>query len=183
MGGGAPKVSRPTVLAAGGVLWRRDAVNPEVALVHRPKYDDWSLPKGKAKPGEHLLVTALREVTEETGYCPRIGPHLTSVRYRITSGSRVSNKVVTYWAMRCAGGSFLASREVDEMQWLPLDEAAWRLSSASDRFVLRTFERTRRDTRRRPWSRSWPGSGSPTCSAPTCPPASTRSLPSQRQLG
>jgi len=146
MGGGAPDVSRHTVLAAGGVLWRRDAMNPEVALVHRPKYDDWSLPKGKAKPGEHLLVTALREVTEETGYRPRIGPHLTSVRYRITSGSRVSNKVVTYWAMRSTGGSFLASREVDEMQWLPLDEAAWRLSSASDRIVLRTFARTRRDT-------------------------------------
>ena len=66
------------------------------------------------------MVTALREVTEETGYCPRIGPHLTSVRYRITSGCRVSNKVVTYWAMRCAGGSFLASREVDAMEWLPL---------------------------------------------------------------
>ena len=56
----------PTVLAAGGVLWRGDPARPELALVHRPKYDDWSLPKGKAKTGEHLLVTALREVTEET---------------------------------------------------------------------------------------------------------------------
>jgi 8-oxo-dGTP pyrophosphatase MutT (NUDIX family) len=139
-------MSRPTVLAAGGVLWRRDARNPEVALVHRPKYDDWSLPKGKAKLGEHLLVTALREVTEETGHRPRIGPHLTTVRYRVTSGCQLSNKVVTYWAMRCAGGSFLASREVDAMEWLPLDEAAWRLSSESDRAVLRTFAHTRRDT-------------------------------------
>ncbi|MEO6143702.1 MAG: NUDIX hydrolase [Dermatophilaceae bacterium] len=139
-------LSRPTVLAAGGVLWRGDARNPEVALVHRPKYDDWSLPKGKAKPGEQLLVTALREVTEETGHRPRIGPHLTSVRYRITSGCRLSNKVVSYWAMRCAGGSFLASQEVDAMVWLPLDAAAWRLSSASDGLVLRTFARTRQDT-------------------------------------
>lgn len=138
-------MSRPTVLAAGGVLWRSEATSPEVALVHRPKYDDWSLPKGKAKPGEHLLVTALREVTEETGHRPRIGPHLTTVRYRITSGG-LSNKVVTYWAMRCDGGAFLASPEVDAMEWLPLDEAAWRLSSASDRVVLRTFGRTRRDT-------------------------------------
>lgn len=138
-------MSRTTVLAAGGVLWRSEATSPEVALVHRPKYDDWSLPKGKAKPGEHLLVTALREVTEETGHRPRIGPHLTTVRYRITSG-RSSNKVVTYWAMRCAGGSFLPSPEVDAIEWLPLDEAAWRLSSASDRVVLRTFARTRRDT-------------------------------------
>lgn len=139
-------MSRPTVLAAGGVLWRRDALNPEVALVHRPKYDDWSLPKGKAKPGEHLLVTALREVTEETGHLARIGPQLTTVRYRITSGGRLSNKVVTYWAMRCTGGSFLASHEVDEMQWLPLDEAARRLSTASDRVVLRMFAGTRQDT-------------------------------------
>ncbi len=139
-------MSRPTVLAAGGVLWRHDGLNAEVALVHRPKYDDWSLPKGKAKRGEHLLVTALREVTEETGHSPRIGPHLTTVRYRITSGCRLSNKVVTYWAMRCAGGSFLASPEVDAMQWLSVDEAAWRLSSASDRLVLRTFAHTRRDT-------------------------------------
>jgi 8-oxo-(d)GTP phosphatase len=55
-------VSRSTVLAAGGVLWRGDASDPEVALVHRPRYDDWSLPKGKAKPKEHLLVTGLREM-------------------------------------------------------------------------------------------------------------------------
>ena len=61
-------MSRPVVLAAGGVLWRGDADDPEVAVVHRPQYDDWSLPKGKAKPGEHLLVTALREMAEETGY-------------------------------------------------------------------------------------------------------------------
>ncbi|MHB1472217.1 MAG: bifunctional NUDIX hydrolase/histidine phosphatase family protein [Dermatophilaceae bacterium] len=135
-----------TVLAAGGVLWRRDPSDPEVALVHRPKYDDWSLPKGKAKAGEHLLVTALREVTEETGCHPRIGPHLTTVRYRVTSGGRLSNKVVTYWSMRCAGGSFLASREVDEMQWLPLGQARRRLTSASDRAVLDTFTRTHRDT-------------------------------------
>ena len=64
-------MTRAMVLAAGGVLWRGDADDPEVALVHRPQYDDWSLPKGKAKPGEHLLVTALREVSEETGYRPR----------------------------------------------------------------------------------------------------------------
>jgi 8-oxo-dGTP pyrophosphatase MutT (NUDIX family) len=57
-------MTRPLVLAAGGVLWRDDPGEPEVAVVHRPAYDDWSLPKGKAKPGEHLLVTALREVAE-----------------------------------------------------------------------------------------------------------------------
>lgn len=139
-------MSAPTVLAAGGVLWRRDPLDPEVALVHRPKYGDWSLPKGKAKAGEHLLVTGLREVTEETGYHPRIGPYLMTVRYRVTSGGHYSNKVVTYWSMRCAGGSFLPSNEVDQMQWLPLDEARRRLTSASDRAVLDTFRKTRRDT-------------------------------------
>ena len=139
-------MSRPTVLAAGGVLWRRDPSDPEVALVHRPKYNDWSLPKGKAKAGEHLLVTALREMTEETGYRPRIGPYLITARYRVTSGDRSSNKVVTYWSMRCAGGSFRASSEVDQMQWLPLEQARRSLTSASDRAVLDAFTRTRRDT-------------------------------------
>ena len=134
------------VRAAGGVLWRHDASDPEVALVHRPKYDDWSLPKGKAKAGEHLLVTALREVTEETGYRPRIGPYLTKVRYRVTAGGHCSNKTVNYWSMRCAGGSFLASDEVDEMQWLPLGEAWRRVSIASDRAVLDAFRGTPRDT-------------------------------------
>ena len=139
-------MSRPTVLAAGGVQWRRDPSDPEVALVHRPKYNDWSLPKGKAKAGEHLLVTALREMTEETGYRPRIGPYLITARYRVTSGDRSSNKVVTYWSMRCAGGSFRASSEVDQMQWLPLEQARRSLTSASDRAVLDAFTRTRRDT-------------------------------------
>ena len=139
-------MSRPTVLAAGGVLWRGDPSDPEVALVHRPKYDDWSLPKGKAKAGEHLLVTALREVTEETGYRPRIGPHLITVRYRVTSGGRSSNKVVTYWSMRCAEGSFQPNSEVDQMLWLPLEQARRSLTSASDRAVLEAFMRTRRDT-------------------------------------
>ena len=139
-------MSRPTVLAAGGVLWRRDPLDPEVAVVHRPAYDDWSLPKGKAMPGEHLLVTALREVTEETGYRPRIGPYLTTLRYKVRSRGHSSSKVVTYWSMRCAGGSFQVNNEVDQMQWLPLDEARRRLTIASDRDVLDTFRRTRRDT-------------------------------------
>lgn len=139
-------MSGPTVLAAGGVLWRNDSLDPEVALVHRPKYDDWSLPKGKANPGEHLLVTALREVTEETGYRPRIGPYLSTVRYRVTSGGHSCNKAVTYWSMRCVGGSFLANDEVDQMRWLPLDEARRCLTVASDRAVLETFGRIRWDT-------------------------------------
>ena len=139
-------MSVASVVAAGGVLWRGDPWDPEVALVHRPKYDDWSLPKGKAKPGEHLLVTALREVTEETGYRPRIGPYLTTLQYRITSGGRSANKVVSYWSMRCDGGAFEANSEVDELRWLPIQEAPAGLTSSSDRAVLDTFRLIRRDT-------------------------------------
>ena len=134
------------VVAAGGVLWRGDPVEPEVALVHRPAYDDWSLPKGKAKPGEHVLVTALREVTEETGCWPRIGPRLTSVRYGVTSRGRNVDKVVTYWSMRSTGGGFAASREVDDMQWLSLRQARRTLTANRDKDVLDQFARTSRDT-------------------------------------
>jgi 8-oxo-dGTP pyrophosphatase MutT (NUDIX family)/broad specificity phosphatase PhoE len=139
-------VSRPTVRAAGGVVWRQDPAAPEVALVHRPEYDDWSLPKGKAKAGEHLLVTAVREIAEETGCRARIGPFLTTVRYRVVSGGRPANKEVTYWSMRCVGGEFEASREVDELRWLPVADARQTLTTASDRAVLDTFEGSPRDT-------------------------------------
>jgi 8-oxo-(d)GTP phosphatase len=139
-------VSGALVLAAGGVLWRGDPLSPEVALVHRPRYDDWSVPKGKAKSGEHLLVTALREMSEETGHTVRVGPRLTTVRYGVTSGGRPATKVVTYWSMRCAGGLFLPNREVDRIEWLTLDAARRRATSASDRVVLDAFLRSRRDT-------------------------------------
>jgi 8-oxo-dGTP pyrophosphatase MutT (NUDIX family) len=139
-------VTRATVLAAGGVLWRADPEQPEVALVHRPEYDDWSLPKGKAKPGEHLLVTALRETLEETGFCGRIGPYLTTVRYRVVSGGRPATKQVTYWSMRCGPGDFVANREVDALRWLPLPVARREVTSGSDRAVLSAFARVSRDT-------------------------------------
>jgi 8-oxo-dGTP diphosphatase len=139
-------VSPRTLQAAGGVLWRGDPVDPLVAVVHRPAYDDWSLPKGKAKQGEHLLVTAIREVEEETGHRPRIGPYLTTVRYRVFSGRRLANKVVTYWSMRCLGGTFEPNREVDALEWLRLDAARRRLSSARDRTVLDAFAHHNRDT-------------------------------------
>ena len=118
-----------------------------MALVHRPAYDDWSLPKGKAKPGEHLLVTALREVAEETGQRAVIGPLLTTVRYRVTAGGRPADKVVTYWSMRRAGGTFATNKEVDELRWLGLAAARRQLTSASDRAVLDAFVRSARDTR------------------------------------
>lgn len=140
-------MSVPTVLGAGGVLWRGGPGDLEVALVHRPKYDDWSLPKGKAKPGEHVLVTALREVKEETGFRAHLGPYLTTVQYGVTSGGSSMNKAVSYWSMRCAEGSFRATSEVDEMQWLSLADAQRCLDAETDCTVLEAFTRTRKDTK------------------------------------
>ena len=108
-------------------------------LVHRPEYDDWTLPKGKNLPGEDDLVCALREVEEETGLLCEPEAELASTSYRDTRGR---NKTVRYWAMRPLGGSFSAHDEIDEVRWLQLPEAANRLSHERDRDVLASFERT-----------------------------------------
>ena len=129
-----------SVRAAGGVVWRRDAGDRlEVLLVHRPEYDDWTLPKGKTLPGEDDLVCALREVEEETGLLCEPEAELASTSYRDTRGRA---KTVRYWAMRPLRGSFAAHDEIDEVRWLRLPEAANRLSHERDRGVLASFERT-----------------------------------------
>ena len=125
-----------TVLAAGAVLWRAaddDAV--EVAIVHRPRYDDWSLPKGKLDPGETEPVAAVREVHEETGFAAELGRRLTSVNYPIDNGV----KKVWYWSARAIGGEFAPNSEVDELVWLPIPAAMKKLDYAGDRKVLRRF--------------------------------------------
>ncbi|MGW0703737.1 NUDIX hydrolase [Streptomyces sp. NPDC002867] len=123
------------VLAAGVVLWRRsphghDGI--EICLVHRPKYDDWSHPKGKLKPGEDAIGAALREVLEETGHRCVPGARLPSVRY-IANGRP---KHVTYWAAEARSGSFAASREVDRIVWLPPAAARERLTQPRDRTLV-----------------------------------------------
>src|ERR1700754_2142998 len=118
------------VLAAGAVLWRseRDAASDvadptdaalEIAIIHRPRYHDWSLPKGKVDPGETEPVTAVREVHEETGHTSILGRRLTAVSYPIDQGT----KKVRYWAARCVDGEFSPNDEVDELKWLPVSEA------------------------------------------------------------
>lgn len=127
------------IRAAGAVLWRPGPSSPDVALVHRPRYDDWSLPKGKAQAGEHVLLTAVREVTEETGVRVVLGRRLPSTRYQ-TNGGRL--KVVDYWAARAAGGphpGFTPNAEVDQLDWLPVTAARERLSYPHDRGVLDDF--------------------------------------------
>jgi 8-oxo-dGTP diphosphatase len=106
----------------------------EVLVVHRPKYDDWTLPKGKAEPGESDEECALREVEEETGLRCRLGDELASTEYVDHDGR---SKVVRYWAMTVEGGSFTPNREVDAVEWLPVADAADRMTYDRDRTVLR----------------------------------------------
>ena len=125
------------VLAAGAVLWRPNGEpsSPEVAIIHRPRYDDWSLPKGKVDPGETEPVTAVREVLEETGYSSHLGRRLTAVSYPVEQGV----KKVRYWAARRVDGQFAPNSEVDELKWMPVAEALKQLEYPHDRKVLRRF--------------------------------------------
>jgi 8-oxo-dGTP diphosphatase len=133
------------VLAAGAVLWRpgSDAAAPEIAIVHRPRYDDWSLPKGKVDPGETEPVTAVREVAEETGYRSHLGRRLTAVSYPVEQGI----KKVRYWTARTVSGEFNPNSEVDELKWLPVAEAIKELGYPHDRKVLRRFTKLPADTK------------------------------------
>lgn len=115
---------------------REGADDPEVLLVHRPRYDDWTLPKGKANPGETDEACALREVEEETGRRCELGRELQGSEYRDAKGRR---KRVRYWQMTPVGGSFSPTREIDEARWLPYEAAVRRLSWDRDREVLRSL--------------------------------------------
>lgn len=124
-----------TTLAAGAVLWRGDLTAPttvEVAVVHRPHYDDWSLAKGKVDPGESLAATTAREITEETGYDIQLGKLLGKVNYPVMGRT----KVVYYWTGKVLSGQFTPNDEVDELRWLPIGEARELLSYEVDRLVL-----------------------------------------------
>ncbi len=119
--------------AAGGVVLRDGEGPAEVVVVHRPKYDDWTLPKGKALPGESDEECAVREVEEETGLVclPEGDPVSTS--YRDASGRP---KVARYWLMRPVDGALRPANEVDAARWLPLAEAQLLLTYERDRDVL-----------------------------------------------
>ena len=138
------KTSREPVLAAGAVLWQPDpdSGDTRVAVIHRARYDDWSLPKGKLDPGETEPVAAVREIFEETGQRAQLGRRLGSVSYPIPGGT----KVVHYWAARGRGGEFVPGDEVDQFQWLPIAEASKRLTYRTDRKILTRFAKLPADT-------------------------------------
>ena len=122
------------VLAAGAVLWRpAESGEPLIAVVHRPRYDDWSLPKGKLEAGESFEDGAVREVEEETGLRCELGEELSPVRYRDRKGRR---KIVRYWRMTPLGGEFAANEEVDELRWLSPKRARKLLDYDHDRRLI-----------------------------------------------
>src|SRR3954454_24592860 len=118
------------IVAAGAVVLRK---GPQVLLVHRPKYDDWSFPKGKLDPGEHVTAAGVREVAEETGLHVRLGPPLAGQRYPIAGGRM---KTVSYWVGRVVGSDdvsgYRPNAEIDRVAWFPYAEALERLTHEHD---------------------------------------------------
>jgi len=134
------------VQAAGGVLWRPagERGDIEIGLVHRPRYRDWTLPKGKLERGETVVAAAVREIDEETGHAVRLGRFVKRVSYDVGGGRR--RKHVHYWSAQAISGQFVANSEVDELRWLTPDAAAKKLTYQLDRKVLRAFRRYPADT-------------------------------------
>jgi 8-oxo-dGTP pyrophosphatase MutT (NUDIX family) len=124
-----------TVKAAGGLVCRPGPAGlVEVAVVHRPAYDDWSFPKGKLERGESAEAAALREVAEETGLeCSLVEP-FGCTRYVDRRGAA---KTVCYWIMKVIGGRFSPGYEVDQLRWLTASEALALLTYDRDRAVLK----------------------------------------------
>lgn len=129
----ADAAAEPEVLAAGGVVARPCADGEEVAVIHRPRYGDWSLPKGKLEQGESFEAAALREVEEETGLRCELGAELEPARYRDRKGRE---KLVRYFRMTPVGGEFAPNREVDELRWLSPADATALLTHDHDRQLV-----------------------------------------------
>jgi len=128
----------PVIRAAGAVLWRYSASKKiEIALVHRPRYDDWSLPKGKVEEKESHIACAYREVLEETGYASIFGPQIGQAMYKVPEGK----KVVRYWSAQAVGEPVgtIDKNEIDEILWLEVKEARKKLTLDDDKAIVDFF--------------------------------------------
>ncbi|MGL4305714.1 MAG: NUDIX hydrolase [Mycobacteriaceae bacterium] len=144
------KPTKSTIFAAGAVLWRwscqkskHSTAEIEVALIHRPRYDDWSLPKGKLDPGETGVIAAIREIQEETGFRSHLGRYLTKINYQLADGQQ---KRVDYWNAHVISGKFSPNNEVDQLLWLSPAEAISKVTYSFDRKVLHAFTALPADT-------------------------------------
>ena len=142
-----PEASGPDVVAAGAVVTRKGPDGREVLLVHRPKYDDWSFPKGKQDPGEHVTATAVREVLEETGVEIRLGRPLRPQLYPVSGGRA---KKVHYWTGHVVGdddlSTYRTNEEVDDLGWFPVEKARSRLTYLDDLDLLDQHREARKRT-------------------------------------
>jgi 8-oxo-dGTP diphosphatase len=125
------------IQAAGAVLWRYTNKKIEIALVHRPRYDDWSLPKGKVEEKESHIACAYREVLEETGYTPVFGPEIGQAIYKVED----EKKIVRYWSARATDAPCapIDKNEIDEVLWLEVKEARKKLTLEDDRAIVDFF--------------------------------------------
>ena len=131
------------IRAAGVVLWREPKpFDLQIALVHRPKFDDWTFPKGKIEDGESAIQAAYREVIEETGIKPTFGPFLGHVEYEVEE----EKKKVHYWMAKAPDeiGEFLPNEEIDRLEWVNMKQARHFLTYDIDREVLKFFRDTER---------------------------------------
>ena len=142
-----PDGNGPDVIAAGAVVTRKGPEGREVLLVHRPKYDDWSFPKGKQDPGEHVAAAAVREVLEETGVEIRLGRPMRPQLYAVSGGR---TKKVHYWVGHVVGdddvSTYQTNDEIDDLGWFKADAAAARLTYLDDIDLLSQFRERRKAT-------------------------------------
>ena len=131
-------LSRDVIRAAGVVLTRGVGKDLEVAVIHRRRRRDWSLPKGKLEPGEHAIEAAVRECVEETGFTPVLDVPLPTQKYAVDSVP----KVVEYWRASVVSGEFAANKEVDRLRWLSPREAAAVMTYPRDGELIRLATRT-----------------------------------------
>ena len=133
-----------TIQAAGAVVWRNNKDKTEVAIIHRPKYDDWSFPKGKVEINESLIACAHREVLEETNIQTEFGPYLGDVEYLTQDGK----KQVSFWAAKAIDQkAFTSNSEVDELKWVEVKKVKELLTLETDKKILAQFVKLDFDTK------------------------------------